>query len=229
MKSKLRLLSLGIIGLLLLSACHRLHVTTEIQTDGSGELRTEAGYTAEERQNLEAQSGNTDPQTFCNPNPNSPEAVVTEEQRGDETWCITTQPFDNLEKLRQLYETRRGLRINRLEIQSGTLYYDIDIDTTSETSDFSTTTITWTVTLPDAPIYHNAAQAEGNTLTWTLTPDSGLINLRAESPAQGPLELLPLLVGSAIVLGLCAATLLGGGVVFVLMRRQQKPPPRAAS
>jgi hypothetical protein len=224
MKSNLRQILCWGISVLLLSACHQLHVSTQFQTDGSGELRTEVGFTAEERQNLEAQAENPDPENFCNQDQSSPEAVVTEEQRGDETWCVTTQSFENLDELRRLYEARRGLRINRLEVSNGTLFYDIDVDMSSETSDFSAiAVITWTVTLPNTPAYHNAGQAEGNTLTWTLTPDSGLINLRAESAAEGPRALLPWLMGSVILAGLCGAALLGGGVLFLVMRR--RPPP----
>src|SRR5262245_12186371 len=137
MKSNLRQIVFWVVGLLLLSACHQLQVTTRFQPDGSGELRTEVGFTAEERQNLEAQSQNPDPAKYCNQNQSSPKAVVTEEQRGDETWCVTTQSFANLEELRRLYETRRGLRVNRLEISQGKLVYDIDVDTSSDTSDFS--------------------------------------------------------------------------------------------
>ena len=229
MESKLRRMLFWMIGVLLLSACHQLQVTTQLQPDGSGELRTEVGFTAEERQNLEAQAQNPDPENFCNQSQSSPQAVVTQEQRGDETWCVTTQSFANLEELRQLYETRRGLRINRLEISQGTLFYDIDVDTSSETSDFSATAnITWTVSLPNAPTYHNAMQADGNRLTWTLTRDSGLVNLRAESPAEGPRDMLPWLVGGVILAGLCGAALLGGGIVFLFLRRTRKPMDNAS-
>ena len=224
MKPKLKTLLFWLIGALFLSACHQLQVTTQFQPDGSGELRTEVGFTAEERQNLEAQAENPDPENFCNQNQSSPDAIVTEEQRGDETWCVTTQSFANLQELRRLYETRRGLRINRLEISEGTLFYDIDVDTSSETSEFSAAAnITWTVTLPNAPTYHNATQADGNTLIWTLTPDSGLINLQAESPAEGPRPTLLWLIGGVILAGVCGAAVLGAALVFVFMRRARKP------
>jgi len=221
---KSRQLLCWVIGLLLMSACHQLQVSTRFEPDGSGQLRTEVGFTAEERQNLEAQSENPDPENLCNQNQSSPDATVTEEQRGDETWCVTTQSFANLEELRRLYETRRGLHVNRLEISDGTLFYDIDVDMASDTSDFSAAAIiTWTVTLPNSPTYHNAAQADGNTLTWTLTHDSGVTNLRAESPAQGTSALLPWIIGGVILFGLCGAVVLGGGLVFLLMRRRSKP------
>jgi hypothetical protein len=224
MNLKLKTLLAWGVGALLLSACHHLQVSTHVQTDGSGELRTEVGFTAEERQNLEAQAENPDPENFCNQSQSSPEAVITEEQRGDETWCVTTQTFDSLAELRQLYESRRGLQVNRLEIREGQFYYDIDVDTASEESDFSTAAaITWTVTLPNPPGAHNAEQAEGNTLTWTLAPDSGRVNLQAESAASGPRPAWPWVLGGIVSVGLCGVVILGGGLLFLLMRRAQKP------
>ncbi len=70
---------------LLLAAC-KFQATTTLNPDGSGELRTEAGFTAEERQNLENQAGNKGSGDFCNSSGQTPpEVTVTEEQHGDET------------------------------------------------------------------------------------------------------------------------------------------------
>ncbi len=211
---------------LLLAACHKLQATTEVKPDGSGELRTGVGFSAEERQNLENQSGNEGSDNFCNSSgQTSPDVTVAEEQRGDETWCITTTKFDDLEELRRLYEEKKGIRINRLEVTDGKFYYDIDLDTSSETSDFSAfTAITWTVVLPGTPVYHNATLAEGNTLTWNPTPQSGTINLRAESPARGPKSLLPFLTFGLIFLCGCGVAVLGGVGGFFLLRRLRRPP-----
>ena len=135
---------------------------------------------------MEKQSNNA--QDFCNTARSFGNITVTEENRGDETWCITTTPFKNLEELRKLYEQSKGIRINRLEIMDGKFYFDVDIDTLSETSDFSAfTDITWTVVLPGAPIEHNTDTVEANTLTWTVKPEIESTNLYAESevPSAG--------------------------------------------
>ncbi len=213
----------------LLAACHQLHSITEVRPDGSGELRTEVGFTAEERQNLEDQSGGS--QDFCNTQQATSDATVTEEQRGGETWCITTRKFADLDELKRLYTEQKGVTVNRLEIAGGKFYYDVDVDTSSPDSGLANVTaLTWTVTLPGTPITHNAAQVEGKTLVWTLAPKSGTVNLRAESEAIRPdssLPLLPLALGGVMVLCLCGVALLGGVGAFFLLRRSRQPPARA--
>jgi len=167
-------------SLFLLVGCHKLEATTKIEPDGSGELRMGIGFSAEERTNMEKQGAN--PQDFCNTSQKNPDITVTQEQRGDETWCFSATQFKGLEELRGLYGEREGIKINRLEISDGRLYYDIDLDTLSDDSSFSTLTdLTWSLELPGAPVDHNADQVEGNTLTWISTSQNGVINLRAES------------------------------------------------
>ena len=202
MKSRsIKMLAL-VISVFLLAGCHKLEVTTKVEQNGSGELKTGVGFSAEERTNIEKQNNNA--QDFCNTSQTSKGVTVVEEQRGDETWCITTTKFKDLEELRSLYEQRTGIRINRLEIADGKFYFDIDMDTLSETSNFSALTdITWVVVLPGAPIEHNADQADGNTLTWTVTPKSENVKLRAESEVpKGGFNFPP--CGSAFI-GLIAA------------------------
>jgi len=141
---------------------------------------------------------------------------VMEEQRGEETWCITTTQFKNLEELRSLYEQREGIQINRLEISNGKLYYDVDLDTSSEESNFSALTeMTWTIVLPGTPLAHNADEAEGNALTWKPTPQSGIVNLRAEGEAPR----------SGFNFPSCGAALIGFGLMFIHFRLVQKKDP----
>ena len=196
---------------LLLAGCHKLEAITKVEPNGSGELRMGVGFSPEERENMEKQGSN--PQDFCNTSQTAPKVTVTEEKRGDETWCITTTQFKNLEELRSLYEQRKGIRINRLEIVDGKFYFDIDIDTLSETSDFSAfKDITWIVVLPGAPIEHNtdhADPADANTLTWTVPPQIGNTNLYAESEVPRVGLNLPCGTG-IIVLGLVLFPLLQG-------------------
>jgi hypothetical protein len=157
-----------------------MQATTNIEANGSGTLQVGIGFSAEERANIEKQSGKS--QDFCNTSRKVPNVEVKEEQRGEETWCFTTTEFKNLDELRNLYGEWEGIRINRLEISEGNFYYDVDVDTLSESSSFAALTdITWSLVLPGAPISHNANQVDGNTLTWIPTPKSGTINLHAES------------------------------------------------
>ena len=170
---------------LLLAGCHKLEAITKLEPNGSGELRMGVGFSAQERANMEKQGSN--PQDFCNTSQTAPKVTVTEEKRGDETWCITTTPFKNLEELRSLYEQRKGIRVNRLEIVDGKFYFDVDIDTLSKTSDFSAfKDITWIVVLPGAPIEHNTEQVDANTLTWAVPPQIENTNLYAESEVPKP-------------------------------------------
>jgi len=192
---------------LLLAACD-FQAITEIDSSGSGQLRTEVGFTPEERQRLEAQSGNA--ADFCATSRAPADVTVTEERRGDETWCITAIGFSDLDGLRELYGERNGVRVNRLEIAEGRLYYDLDLDTSSKESNFSTfSAITWTVVLPGTPVDHNAPQQIDNMLIWTLAPRTGIITLHAESRLDSPSSLeqaAPWLLG-VLVLVLAVAAL----------------------
>jgi hypothetical protein len=213
MKSRSLKIVVLVIGALLLAGCHKLQATTKIEANGSGELQMGIGFSAEERAKMEKQNSN--PQDFCNTSKPPPNTIVTEEQRGEETWCITTARFKNLEQLRSLYEQRKGITINRLEISNGKFYYDVDVDTLSETSNFSAfTSITWSVVLPGAPIEHNADQIEENTLTWTPTPQSGVINMRAESEVPRVEINFPS----------CGTALIGLSMVFIHLCRRGRNP-----
>lgn len=213
MKNRSFQILLSLFGILLLAGCHKLEATTKIKPNGSGELQTGVGFSAEERENLEKQNNNS--QDFCNTSQTPTNVTATEEQRGDETWCITTTQFETLEELRNLYGQREGIKINRLEISDGKFYYDVGIDTLSESSSFSALTeIAWAVALPGAPISHNADQVDGNTLTWMPTPKSGIINFRAESESPQGFNFPP-----------CGAALIGFGLVFIHFRLVHKKRP----
>ena len=209
MKSHLFKLIVLVVGAFVLAGCHKLEATTKIEPNGSGELRMGVGFSAEERANMEKQNSN--PQDFCNTSQVPVNVVVTEEQRGDETWCITSTQFKNLEELRGLYEQRQGIKINRLEISDGRFYYDVELDTLTEDSSFSALTeITWSVVLPGAPIEHNADQAVESTLIWTPAPKSGLINMHAESEVPQ----------SGFNFPSCGAALIGLAVGLIHLRRR---------
>ena len=214
MKGRSLKITIFIFSTLLLAGCHKLEAVTKVEPNGSGELKMGVGFSAEERVNLEEQNNNNG-QDFCNTAQTPSNSTVTQEQRGDETWCITVTKFENLDELRSLYEQRKGIKINRLEISDGKFYYDLDLDTLSEASDLSVLTdITWSVTFPGKIIEHNAEQLDENTLTWTPTPKSGIINLHAESeiPALG------------FHFPSCSAALTGFGLIYVHIRRRRTTP-----
>ena len=111
MKVRSLKICLLVFGVFLLAGCHKLEATTKIEPNGSGELKMGVGFSAEERANLEKR--NPDQKDFCNTTQAPPNTTITEEQRGDETWCINITRFNDLAELRSLYEQRSGIKINR--------------------------------------------------------------------------------------------------------------------
>ncbi len=210
MKIRLHGKFLLIFSILFLAGCHKLELTTRINPNGSGELQTGIGFSAEERAALGEQ--NITPEAFCNTEQSSENITVTEEQRGEETWCITTTLFKTLDELRNLYQPDPAITLNQLEIKDGRFYYDVDIDTLSEDSSFSSLTeITWTVVMPGTPLAHNADEANGNSLTWKPAPKSGIVSLKAESEVARKFEFPQ-----------CGATLAIFGMLFFQVRRHKK-------
>lgn len=199
---------------LLLAGC-KFEAATEVRGNGSGELRSQVGFTPEERQNLEKQN-TASAQDFCNTSGQTPRGVtVTEEKRGDETWCVTTTKFGSLEALADLYREKKGILVDQLEIAGGQFYYDLQIDTSSSDSSFSNfSTITWVISLPGAALESNATQSDGKTLTWTIAPKSGIAQLHARSQVEQT-GLAP----SALV-GILAGSLAGAGLALLFLRRR---------
>jgi hypothetical protein len=207
-----------------LSSC-KLNTITTFNADGSGEWRTESGFSAEERQNLESQANAPSTQDFCNSRVAPNGVTVTQEMRGDETWCISTSRFNSLDDLRATLEERDGLTINRLEINGDRFVYDIDIDTVSKSSDYSSLSdLNWTLKLPGDPISHNADAADGRTLIWTPELRSGVVNIHAESAVDKPAVNVPSLILGA-GLALIGLLIIGGVVVLFTRRRRRDDSP----
>lgn len=195
-----------ILAMLLLAGCHKLEITTQIESNGSGELKTGVGYSAEERASLEKQHNSS--QDFCNTSMTTENVTEAEEQRGDETWCVTTIQFATLDELRALYE-QREITVNRLEIRDGKLYYDVSLGASPDDPSSSIgTQFTWSVLLPGAPISHNADQVDGNTLVWTPAPQGQSVDFQAESEAPRRFNFPS-----------CGTALIGFGMVFVYLRK----------
>jgi hypothetical protein len=218
MNRKVGFAALGIMVALLLAAC-QFNATTRVDPSGSGEFRNEIGFSADERRNLEEQSDGTNAGNFCNIPAEQGQVpsdiTVTEEMRGDQTWCVTTTQFDNLDELKALYERNQSITVNRLELSGGRLYYDVSInlDRDDDSSFANYESATWQVVLPGEVVSHNANNAQSNTISWQLTPDAGMVNLQAEStvPTTGP-NIMLLGVVAAVIAAIVLAALVAVAV-----------------
>lgn len=114
---------------LLLAGC-KVNIVTTVDPAGKGNLQTEIVFTAEEVQSLTSLSGGST-ENICNSlqTPNSLSgATFTQETRGNETYCITTQPFASLDELTNLYGQMDGVTINELSLENGRLVYNVDVN-----------------------------------------------------------------------------------------------------
>jgi hypothetical protein len=214
---------------LILAAC-KVDIISTLRPDGSGELRTEMGLTPEDKQALEAFSngGTQDLCTSIQAQGGSPPPgmVFEQEERGDETWCVATEPFGNLDDLRSLYADMQGVTVNRLEIKDGRLYYDITLDLSEGSTPPSSIDLTWQIEVPGTVGVNNADSVEGRRLTWGL-PLGGTVNVHAESVLGGlalPGGTSPWVAVGAVVLAcLCLIVLAVIVVVVVVVARRRKP------
>ena len=200
---------------LLLAACE-FNALTSIDASGGGRLRSEVGFTPEERLSLEEQAGNA--QDFCGVQRTSAGMTITEEQRGSQTWCIATASFASLDELRGVYGENEGISVNRLEQIDGRLYYDLNLDTTSPESSLSSfSALTWSVELPGVIVDDNADERLGSTVVWELAPRTGITNVRAEST----LESLPSVTTAPPLLLILGFLIAGGAILYARLRRDR--------
>jgi hypothetical protein len=162
-----------------LSACRTI-VDTRLNPDGSGELRTVAVYNAQERENFEVSPENEGKEICDNLRENlPPDATLAEERHEDETHCVTTRSFSNLDELRQLYGQVGNVKVNQLKFDLGRLVIDLDVDRADQNPDEAVDD-EWRITLPGTLGEHNATSLEGQTLVWSAPPGQ-VTHLRAES------------------------------------------------
>ncbi|MBN2147578.1 MAG: hypothetical protein JW726_09320 [Anaerolineales bacterium] len=226
MNNKFVLLALLAVGMLLLSAC-TINVHTEINKDGSGTWSTEIGMTAEDQQSL-TDYGYASVEAYCQEAQADMPAntTMTIEQRGEETFCVYSVPFANLEELKTVYGDSEDLAINRLEIVDGILYYDLTMTGGSDDMGMGgVLSSNWIVTMPGTIQSHNATNQEGNTLTWNLVTTQ-TINIQAQSkvsgfafPNLGTTELIVIALSClcCVVLIIVIAV-----VVFLVMRKRKQ-------
>ena len=217
---------------LALAAC-TFQVNTTITPTGAGELRSEIGFTAEDKDMLKTIA--TSPDKFCadaQSGGDLPEdAPVTIEERGDETWCVATVAFASLDELSTTYTGMQGVKINTLTLTPTGLTYDVDISFTGEQTEqvgADQVLFKWQVTAPGTITEHNADEVDGNTLTWNVgigeTVNARVVTTISPVQALGgaggglPSWLIPTVVGLCCCLLLLVAVVV---VVVVVMRRRQ--------
>jgi hypothetical protein len=224
MKHKYSLILVMILAALLLSAC-KTQVTTSVKKDASGELTIEMGFTADEVKTIQTMGGSSDTCGFADSQGQLPPGVTTrQEQRGDETWCIATEPFTDLDALRALYNDMSGVTINQLDLADGKFIYDVTVDLSG--GDQAPTTpfdISWILAMPGGADNNNADSASGSTLTWKLSSGESR-TLHAESNLNaGLFGSNWLYIGGGVLLCcLCLIMIVAIVVVVVLVTRRKK-------
>ncbi len=233
-----RLRPLTLLVGLLLAAC-TFQVSTAITTTGAGELRSEIGFTAADKESL-ATIG-TSPEKFCADAQTGGDlptgSPVTVEERGDETWCVVTVPFASLDELNTTYAAMQGLVINQLELTPTSFTYDVDIAFTGDqTTELGADQVLfrWLVTPPGTVADHNADEVDGDTLIWNVgigeTVNAHIVTSISPVQALGgvggglPGWLIPTVIGLCCCLLLLVAVVV---VVVVVLRRRQADNPAA--
>jgi hypothetical protein len=183
MRTRRSLLVCSFLVLIFLAGC-TIEYRTDINKGGAGQMSMAVGFTGEEASSLTDLTGgstaNICQEMWSESNSDFPaNAVIRQEQRGDETYCLVEFSYANLQELRTDYENM-GITVNRLEILENRFYYDVSIDMgESDTLGFPVN-MTWVVTMPGTVGTNNATTVSGQTLTWNLAV--GQVNsMRAES------------------------------------------------
>ena len=234
MKFRISLFTGLVAALLLLAAC-KVNVGTSVDANGSGETRTEIGFTAEEKQSiLQLSGGNAE--NLCDTLQSEgqalpPDAAFTQEERGDETYCVTSRPFDDLDGLKRLYGEMDGVSINELSLVKGKFVYDVDVDFSgAQDTGALALSIEWRLTVPGSAGTNNADEVEGKTLIWHMT-SGRKINLHAES-SSGLLNFdssMLWIVAGALLCCLCLVVIAGGAIAFFVLRGRKPSSPAASS
>jgi predicted small secreted protein len=227
MKRNFLLVSIVFMAALLLSAC-QAQVGTNIKKDGSGDVQTGIGFTADEVKTLVGMGASSnDLCSFADQQGGQlpPGATVKQEQRGDETWCVATVPFTDLSSLQSIYTDMQGITINQLDITAGKLVYDVTIDMSSGSDQVSSLVgVSWSLSVPGRVGNNNADSVKGSTLTWNLKP-GGSQTLHAESDLNAGLfsgSNWLYIGGGAFLCCLCLLVLIVIVVVVVLVTRRKK-------
>ena len=192
-----RLTFVLIFGIVLLSSC-RTVVDTQVNKDGSGELRTSVVFSAEEKKNFDSAPNNAGKNICDNLRDGaSTEAVFVEELKGDETFCTTVHSYRTLKQLSDLYGGMANITVNELRMVMGRFVFNVQVDLTPQEGNEAAPN-EWRLTLPGKIGANNADAIESNTLIWNIEPGEVRV-LEAES-AVSPGMLTEILVGGLIIL-----------------------------
>lgn len=230
--SKFFLFSLFILTALLLSACN-LNVITDIKSDGSGAYIQEIGMPTEELSALGMEAD-----AFCDQVGQDLPAGMSarqETRNEEETWCIFETEFASLDELIALY-SQTDTRINQIALADGELIYDITLDMSGESSGMPGMGLNanWIVKMPGKVIESNAAEQDGNTLTWKLVLGKEN-NLRAVSKVGGLTfdfggDWIWYIIGGGAFLCLCCfVPLVIAAAAFFLLRRKKQAETTASA
>jgi len=235
MKPKFFLLVGLVAAVLLLAAC-QVNVATVVSSTGAGELRTEIGFTPEEKQSVTQLSGK-DASSLCADMQSQdtslpPETVFKQEERGDDTYCVVTQSFKDLDELVKLYQDMNSVTINELSLVKGKFVYDVDVDMSSSDSPAGVAiNLEWRLTVPGSVGQnHNADRVDGQTLIWTLTPGKK-VNLHAESSLGlfNSDSSTIWIVAGLLLCCLCVVVIAAAAIAFFVLRRRKSSAPTAPS
>jgi len=231
MKKRTMIIAMIALAALLLAGC-KVNFVTDINTDGTGTTGFEFGFSEQEEAMLQAMQATTGTTPdLCSELTtelgSEPGASIEEEKRGDETWCVVSMPFENLEELRSIYETQFDADIQRLEMtEDEKFYYDISMDMTdADTSQITAMGVlldmAWKLTLPGSIGTNNADEKSGSTLTWDMVPGQSHQFTAESSPGGG----IPtwLIIAGAVCLGFLVLVVIGV-IVFFIVRRSKKQP-----
>lgn len=215
----------------LLGAC-QANVVTRLEASGAGTLTIEIGLTPDEVAQLSSFGGDSAAGPCATMTVEGVEAgdapAFEEELRGQETWCVSTQSFEDASQLEALYRRLTGVSIRELAEREGILVYDVAVETQAPEGILLAPTITWVLELPGKIGNHNADRAEGQRLEWTLQPGESR-RLTASSDLYaltlpGGLGAIPewlLIAGAAAVcLGFAGLLFLIGLIVFLRRGRR---------
>ncbi len=153
--------------------------------------------------------------------------------------CSAENKFADLVELKSLIESDfSGSSFERLEIKSGTLYYDLapNISGSDYSSEYGTDlpfdiSATWILKVPGDVVSTNADKTSGQTLTWDLMSLTTSSHIRAECKLGGGAfgsDSTLIVVGVILLMGCCCVVvLIAGGAAFFFLRRKKAPAAEA--
>lgn len=225
-----QLVALGMIGAAILLGGCRTNVITKVESTGAGTLTTEVGMSPEEVEQLRSlageQAAGACESLALNQETGGAAPVFVEEQRGEETWCVSVQAFDDLDTLADLYRDFETVTVRELILREGLVVYDIEVGATAGEGSPAPVEMTWTLELPGKLGSHNADVVNGHQMVWHLTQGE-VTRLQASSDLFMPNlplglgELLPWILAGVLCL-CCGGVLVLVVVVVVLLLRRKR-------